>query len=301
MKRFFQYVEIKTKITSTFAFVMSIAFLIYLEESIKWKSTLVFFGAMFIFDLTTTAINNYIDSKTNGQILPFSRKTAFIIIMVMLGISTLLGLYLVYLTDILIFFVGGLCFICGILYTFGPVPISRQPLGEVISGVFYGFFIPFLICYICLPSSSFVTLLLSWERIFIEIKPDMMLKLILLSIIPFCTTANIMLANNICDLEKDVEVKRYTLPYYLGKSALYLFAGLNYVPYVAIILMVILQILPPLCLLFLLSIVVVQKNIHTFFRKQDKATTFVMAINNYVIIMGGTIAVLLISIVSLNI
>jgi 1,4-dihydroxy-2-naphthoate octaprenyltransferase len=108
----------------------------------------------------------------------------------------------------------------------------------------------------------------------------------LFSIAPFCTTANIMLANNICDLEKDIVVKRHTLPYYIGKKALYLFAALYYATYLATIIMVIVGILSPVCLLSLITIIPVQKNIVTFFRKQEKATTFVMAIKNYILIMG---------------
>ncbi len=72
--------------------------------------TLIFFAAMFLFDLTTTAINNYIDTKTNAQTLQFKRSIALAIIFVLLGTSTILGLYLVYLTDIVVLLLGGLCF-----------------------------------------------------------------------------------------------------------------------------------------------------------------------------------------------
>jgi 1,4-dihydroxy-2-naphthoate octaprenyltransferase len=96
-----------------------------------------------------------------------------------------------------------------------------------------------------------------------------------------------MLANNICDLEKDIAVKRHTLPYYLGvKKSLFLFAGLYYISYLGMLSMVILRILSPLCLLSLITIFFVQKNIHSFFKKQDKETTFIFAVRNYVIIMG---------------
>ncbi|HKL99706.1 MAG TPA: prenyltransferase, partial [Mobilitalea sp.] len=71
LHRFFDYIEIKTKITSTFAFLMTISFLLYRKEQINWGLTGLFFGAMFIFDLTTTAINNYIDTKNNHQTLQF--------------------------------------------------------------------------------------------------------------------------------------------------------------------------------------------------------------------------------------
>lgn len=296
INRFFNYIEIRTKITSTFTFAITIAFLIYQKQKINWKFTLIFFAAMFLFDLTTTAINNYIDSKTNDQILDFKRRTALIIIYCLFAISTVLGLYLAYLTDIVILLTGGICFLCGIFYTYGPIPISRQALGEILSGFFYGFMIPFILMYINMPTGTFLAYHLSLETISVEIKVLPILTLLLFSIIPFCTTANIMLANNTCDLEKDIAVKRHTLPYYIGKKALPLFAGLYYLTYVATILMVFLRILSPICLLSLLSIFFVQKNIKIFLNKQDKKTTFICSIKNFIIIMGTNTIVILLSI-----
>ena len=293
--RFFDYIEIKTKITSLFAFLLTIAYIFYIGKPLNWRLTLIFFISMFVFDLTTTAINNYIDTKTNDQILQFSRRTAKLIIYALFGISTALGLYLAYLTDIVILLLGGLCFICGVLYTYGPVPISRQPLGEAFSGIFYGLFIPFILMYINMPVGSLVSLNLKWEAVHISLQVMPLITLALLSVIPVCTTANIMLANNICDVEKDIAVKRFTLPYYLGKKALWLFAGLYYMTYAATIAMVVLNLLPPICLLILLTLFPVQRNINRFFKLQEKATTFMVAIVNYIVIMGANTVLVLLS------
>ena len=295
IKRFLNYVEIMTKITSTFAFLITIAFLLYQKQAINWGLTLIFFAAMFIFDLTTTAINNYIDTKTNHQTLQFDRKTALVIIYVLFGISASLGLYLAIQTDIVIFLVGGLCFLCGVFYTYGPVPISRQPLGEVLSGLFYGLLIPFILLYINSPEGTYLSFYVNFQTISLELQVWPLITLALLALIPFSVTANIMLANNICDLEKDILVKRHTLPYYIGKKAVYLFAGLYYLTYVANILMVVLGILHPICLLALASIIPVQKNINIFFKKQEKATTFICSIKNFIIIMGANTIMILIS------
>ncbi len=295
INKFFNYIEIKTKITSTFAFLMTMAYLFYIKQSINLELTLVFFVAMFIFDLSTTAINNYIDTKTNQQILVYTRKTAKNIIFILLGISTALGLYLAFRTDIIIFIIGAISFACGIFYTFGPVPISRQPLGEVFSGLFYGLFIPFILLYINMPVNTFLSLKMNLETISLDIFVVPILTVLLLSIAPICTTANIMLANNICDLERDVAVKRYTLPYYLGHKSVYLFAVLNYSAYFGIILMVAFKILSPLCVLSLLTIFPVQRNINTFLKNQDKETTFICSIKNYVIIMGSITLVIFVS------
>jgi 1,4-dihydroxy-2-naphthoate octaprenyltransferase len=286
IRRFLSYVEIKTKITSLFAFLLALAFLVYREQRINWHRTSVFFLSMFLFDLTTTAINNYIDTKTNGQPLQFRRKTALAVIYALFAASMALGLYLAYITDIVVLIMGGACFITGVLYTYGPVPFSRQPLGEILSGVFYGFFIPFLMLYINMPPGTFLRLNAGWSMINLDIAVRPMAEAALLSVAPTFTTANIMLANNICDVEKDAAVRRHTLPYYIGKKALTLFAGLYYAIYAAVVAMTALKILPPVCLLFLLTIIPVRKNIKKFMERQDKATTFLTSIINYIIIMG---------------
>jgi 1,4-dihydroxy-2-naphthoate polyprenyltransferase len=295
IQKFFRYTELKTKITSIFTFFLSLAFLFYQKVEIDWYKTGIFFLGMLGFDLTTTAINNYIDSKDNGQALEFKRKTSLFIIYGLFAFSTVFGLYLAYITDLIILLVGGICFVCGIFYTYGPLPISRMPLGELVSGFFYGMLIPFIIFYISYPEGTFLEYSLSLEQVSLTLKVYPLLVLFLLSLIPFSVTANIMLANNICDLEKDIQVKRHTLPYYIGKAALPLFVGLYGLSFTALILMVIFQILSPICLVALLVAVPVWKNIRHFLQKQEKATTFDTSIKNFVLIMGAVTVVIFIS------
>lgn len=287
IKRFFNYVEIRTKITSTLTFLLTIAFLLYQGREIQWGKTMVFFAGMFFFDLTTTSINNYIDSKGNGQALDFSKKRSLIIIYVLFGASAGLGLCLAYMTDLVVLAAGGICFLCGVFYTYGPLPISRMPLGEVMSGFFYGVMIPFIMMYINTPAGTLLTYGLSMETISLTIQVVPILTLLLFSVIPFAVTANIMLANNICDLEKDIAVKRHTLPYYIGKMALPLFAGNYYITYASMILMVLFGILPPVVLISLISIIPVRKNIRIFMKKQKKSETFIVSIMNFILIMGA--------------
>ena len=74
ISRYFQFTEIRTKITSLFPFLISILYLMSKNQQVKVFETILFFSAMFLFDLETTAINNYIDTKTNGDSIPYSRK-----------------------------------------------------------------------------------------------------------------------------------------------------------------------------------------------------------------------------------
>ena len=153
IKKFLNFTEIQTKITSFFTFLLTLGFMVLQGIEIKLIPTLVFFLSMLIFDLCTTAIKNYIDAKGNGQKLNFSQKTSFNLIVAMFLISVGLGLYLVWISDLIVLVLGAFCFAVGVLYTYGPVPISRQAYGEIISGIMYGFFIPFLLIHVNDPSS----------------------------------------------------------------------------------------------------------------------------------------------------
>ena len=104
------------------------------------------------------------------------------IIFVLMGASTLLGLYLVYLTDIVVLLLGGLCFLCGVFYTFGPVPISRQPWGEILSGIFYGFFIPFILLYINMPEGTYLTLDWNLKTVSVDLQVFPIFTVVILSV-----------------------------------------------------------------------------------------------------------------------
>lgn len=59
--------------------------------------------------------------------------------------------------------------------------------------------------------------------------------------------------------------------------------------------MVAFKVLSPICLFALLTIFIVQKNINQFIKVQDKATTFMCDIKNYVILMGSITLMIFIS------
>ena len=298
VKRFLKYVEITTKITSLYAFLNTLLFMIYQGKKINIPLMAIFFVAMFVFDLTTTAINNYIDSKDYPEMLPINRKAAFASIIIMFTLSASLGLYLAYRTGLFVLLLGGLCFIMGVFYTFGPIPMSRIPLGEVFSGVAYGMFIPFLMLYINDPS-YYLTLSISLESIDFSLKVVPFLVFLLFSLITTFTTSNIMLANNTCDIEKDEAVSRLTLPHYIGRQlAVRLYAILYYGCYAAVALMVVFKILNPFTLVFFLSLPLVIKNIKEFKVEQKKETTFFTAIKNFILINSAFAVSLVVGIIS---
>lgn len=306
-RTFLELVEIRTKIASVYPFMLGTLYVLYEYHVFNLENTIIFFLAMLIFDLTTTAINNYMDYRkaTNNHDYDF-RKTSniigqkeipelavIILIFAMFFIATGLGVWLVFRTDLLVLLIGFVCFCIGILYTFGPVPLSRMPLGEIFSGVTMGFGIFFLAVYVNAYDAGIANLLLRGEWVDIRVNLLEIIQIAVVSIPCMFTIANIMLANNLCDLEEDIRNHRYTLPYYIGrKMGVLLFNVLYYASFLAVVVAVALGYLHPVMLLSLIVIVPVYNNLKKFNKEQVKAKTFVIGIKNFVMI-NATLTVLM--------
>ena len=193
---------------------------------------------------------------------------------------------------------GAICFVIGIFYTFGPIPISRMPLGEVLSGVTMGFGIFWIVIFINSPEASFAWMGLEQGMLVVRLALLDHFKVALLSLPLVCTIANIMLSNNLCDLETDITNHRYTLVYYIGKTtALKLYQILYFINFVAMVLAVVFKIAPILMLGTLVVGIPVYKNIQLFLQKQEKRTTFALAIKNMVMIHVVQMLLLVISVI----
>ncbi|MBP8031387.1 MAG: 1,4-dihydroxy-2-naphthoate polyprenyltransferase [Acetobacterium sp.] len=293
IQRFLNYVEIRTKIASLLPFLLGLSYVLYTYKQVDIRNTLLFFISMLCFDMATTALNNYIDVKANGKILEFSQKTAKQILYFLLILAILLGLALVFYTGVIVLVLGALCFGVGIFYTFGPVPISRMPLGEIFSGLFMGLFIPFLVVFINAPEDSLIYVTFTNWLLQVSFNILDLLKLGVVTIPAITGIANIMLANNICDLDEDVKVNRFTLPYYTGvKNALNIFAALYYLGFAAIIIMVVFGILPVYGLITIVGLIPIYKNISKFRKQQSKTITFPLSVQNLVISLVPVIIIL---------
>lgn len=309
LKTFFILVEIKTKIASLFPFLIGSLYVYYRYDTFRPMNTLIFFFSMLIFDLTTTAINNYMDYKKAST--DEYRKTVNIIgranipeklvvttILTMLTIATSLGIWLVFRTDLLVLLIGMVCFGIGIFYTFGPIPLSRMPLGEIFSGLTMGFGILFLTVYINAFDQGIANIF--WEGSAIQIYVDIikLLEILLVSVPCIFTIANIMLANNICDLEDDIKNNRFTLTYYIGKrNSVLLFNILYILSFVAIVIAVLLKLLPTIMLLTLATIIPVYKQLAIFNNKQVKSETFDVSLKNFIIVNGSFFITLALSVI----
>ncbi|WP_373471650.1 1,4-dihydroxy-2-naphthoate polyprenyltransferase [Carnobacterium alterfunditum] len=307
VKTFFKLVEIQTKLASLFPFLLGTLFAVYYFNAFDLINTLLFFIAMIIFDMTTTAINNLMDyqkAKDQGykdevnvigqENIP--EKRIIHLIISMLVAATFLGLMLVVRTNIILLIIGAACFFIGVFYTFGPVPISRMPLGEPISGLVMGFGIFFIAAFVNINDPTLLSLVFAEQNFILEGNMVSIIALFFVSLPTVLLIANIMLANNTCDLEEDVVNHRYTLPFYIGKKqAVQLFNVLVYLSYLVIILAVLLRLLHPILLLILGTIVPMRRNLAAYNAKQVKSETFVVSIKNIVLFSSSEVFLLALS------
>lgn len=294
IKQFILYVELLTKVASVFPFLIGTLYAAYHFETLDPVNMVLMFSALLCFDMCTTAINNYIDAvKVHSQnpdqnpleAYGLSIGKARGIIFVLLGFATLLGLILLSRTNMVVGLIGAISFLIGIFYTFGPIPISRMPLGEIFSGFFMGFVIPFLAAYIHVWDRGIVTFKIMGPQVSFGFNLIEVIKLFMIAVPLVVAIANIMLANNICDLEQDIQNKRFTLPYYIGKKqALVLFESLYYIGYGAILLSVFLGILPVISIIVIFTVPIIYKHVHLFKARTVKSETFVLAVKNFVAI-----------------
>lgn len=294
VKSFLEFVEIKTKVASFFPMLIGVLWSIAHYHTVNWLNTLVFVLAAICFDMCTTAINNTMDYK-KALDKDYKRKDNVIgrykldekqmvsIIFMLLAIATILSLILVALTDVILLPIGALCFLIGIFYTFGPIPLSRMPLGEVFSGVTMGFGIFFIAIFIQNPqflqitfTMQLVTLNLQWQKILLTI--FMSLPLV-------CLIANIMLANNLCDYEQDIKNNRFTLVHYISKpNGIKLYVVLSIIPWICWISYIIFGLLPIIALVALIPAYFVYfPSIKRFIKKQIKRETFIESIKSFVL------------------
>ncbi|HAX72031.1 MAG TPA: 1,4-dihydroxy-2-naphthoate polyprenyltransferase [Firmicutes bacterium] len=311
IKSFLKLVEIQTKVASVIPFSLATLYAYYQFNTFSLTNALLMFSSMFIFDMTVTAINNYMDYQTaikkqgygyetHNAVVAYNLnpKTVRITIYTMLSLATLLGLLLVLNTNIVVLLLGGICFLIGICYSWGPLPISRTPFGELFSGATMGFLLPLIAIYIHIFNHDVITLTLSQTNLTFSLNLNVILSIFMITIPLMSCIANIMLANNLCDYDDDLANKRLTLPIAIGKQkALYVFNALYGFSYFAILVCILLDLLPLTSALTFLTLIPVIKHIRLFNTKQSKQFTFVLSVKNFIILNAVYVLTILLSLI----
>jgi 1,4-dihydroxy-2-naphthoate polyprenyltransferase len=303
---FLKLVEIQTKVASVIPLTLGTLYALYRFETFNLKNFILMFISLLAIDMATTTINNYYDYKkaikthgfgyeSHNAIVKYKLKESTVVttIFMLLGTAAFFGFTLFLNTNYLVLILGGMSFMIGVLYSFGPIPISRTPYGELFSGGFMGLIITFIAMYIHVFDQNLVTLAYNSGALNISVNVLEIIYIVLFSIPVISGIANIMLANNICDIEDDLENKRYTLPIYVGKAkALKIFKFLYYISFVDIVILLLLGVLPMVSAIALLTFIPVKKNIMTFYEVQTKKDTFILAVKNFVLMNMAYIVML---------
>lgn len=125
-------------------------------------------------------------------------RSALMLAVGFLVVAFALGAYVIWQAGWIPLVIGIVGAIVVVLYSAGKTPISYLPIGELMSGFVMGGLIP-LACYQAL-TKCFDPLMLVW------------------ALPTIIGVGLIMLTNNTCDVEKDIESGRKTLPFLLGRS-----------------------------------------------------------------------------------
>ena len=221
-KIFAELIELKAKTASIFPFLLGLAYSLYHYQSVNLSALAIYFVAMFMFNCFVDIWDNYNDYHKAVDTDDYQKNTNII------GRENLsMGL----IKSLLAFFFFG-SLILGIivaLMTGWPV-FWLGLLGYVI----------FLICLYINSSQNFVWSFANLATTFLIALPNTLL------------IANLMLANNTCDLEEDEANHRYTIVHYIGKkAALIWWTTALILAFVAIVVAVILGLLSPIMLLIL--------------------------------------------------
>ncbi len=307
IKAFLRYVEIQTKLASLIPFLLGSTYLYYKFHTFNPVNFLLMFISLICIDMCTTGINNYMDYKTaikkdgygyeeHNSIVKYNinPKTAKLVIYILILISIFAGFILFIKTNIIVLIIGVISFAIGISYTFGPLPISRTPFGELISGLSMGLIIPFLAIYIHVFDSYLIYSVFQNGIWTLSLNIKELFYIFVFSIPSITCISNIMLANNICDVEEDMANGRNTLPIWLGrKKSLIIWVFLYAVSYCSIILLIILKIVPVIYVLALLSAPLVIKNVKMFVKRHVKSETFTLSVRNFALINALDLVVLI--------
>ena len=278
IKIFFELVEIKAKTASVLPFLIGLCYSYYHYGQIHLGYVAIYFIAMFIFNMAVDILDNYNDFKNATDVHDYKEKTNVIgrenlslvtirwMIISMILFSAGLGIWLASQVGWPLLWMGLYCYLVGIFYSSGPRPLSSLPLGEFFSGFTMGMMI------------ALITVYLNASDIF-QWQAQELLNIAVIALPNTMWIANLMLANNICDLEEDRNNNRYTLVHYLGKPrALKLFVLLNAIALISIGASVLLKIAPVTVLLSYLIVPFIWKQTNIFLQKQEKLVTFSTAI-----------------------
>ena len=296
IQKFNALVQIQTIIISALPYIIGSLMASYYYHHFNLSYCLWLFLAVISFHLAVNGHNQYTDylrykknhvTSYNNILEKFniSQKWARNVIILLTLVSATIGIILSFKVGWIILLIGFFSYLIGYCYSGGPYPILKTPFGEPASGITMGYNITLLGIYVNIynihPFDSFF-----WAKAIIVACPAIFV------------IANVMLANNICDVEEEVKIGRKTLPFYIGrKNALIVLCIYYVLAYIFLILSVVLHYLPTLAFGGLLTIPLVYRSTRTFVKDPHKETTFKGILMNVLLVLVSEIIFSLIGLV----
>lgn len=276
---FLELIEIKAKTASVIPFLLGMCYSSYFYHQINLGLAIVFFVAMFLFNMVVDMFDNYCDYY-HADSKSYQEKTNIIgrenispnlvlgLIISFSVISALLGLWLVMKAGWPVLWMGIFCFAVGYLYSLGPHPISSLPLGELFSGFTMGFMIVLLSVYI----NAYQVF--NWDAISVG-------RIFLVALADELWISNLMLANNLCDAQEDEDNHRTTIIHFIGKKGgLIAFSVKNVLAFLIILLLPFLGLAPKTVWITLVIVPFIYKQNKILIHKQVKTETFITGVKS---------------------
>ncbi len=207
IKAIIKLVDIKTLFASLLPVLLGSAYALQAYGTFHVFLMMMTLTAMILLQSATNLFNDYMDYKrgidgaerTHEKVLvsgEFTTRQVLVIMIIFLVTSIFLGSMIAMNTSWGILIVAAIGLLAAILYSTGPIPISYTPFGEIISGIVMGIGITGTMVFI--QTGQF-----QWNYILISLPTAIYI-------------GYIMFTNNLCDIEKDKEAGRNTLPSLIG-------------------------------------------------------------------------------------
>jgi len=206
-----QIVDVRTKIVSLSSLAIGTAYAVYLTHAFSPLLFLAMLAATLFVDMGTTGFNSYYDFVHGVDTVDtdvekwkalvqrgIEPAVALRIAWLMFALAAVFGLAIGALVDWRIVLVGGACMVVALLYSGGPMPIARLPVGEIFAGGLLGLVLIVLAAFV---QSRSLDPRVAWLGL-----PSSML------------IATILSVNNACDIEGDRRAGRRTIAIVLGRA-----------------------------------------------------------------------------------
>ncbi|MCF6160707.1 MAG: UbiA family prenyltransferase [Furfurilactobacillus sp.] len=303
---FLELIRLPAKTASLLPFLLGTSYAYYAYGQFNWLNTLIYFIGQMSIAFFVTGFNNVQDYYKAKDLAYRGRdnilgrehlnpRHMMALMMVFLIIACSMGILLIIRTNLVLLFIGGLAILIAITYTAGPVPLSRMPLGEILSGLCEGFGTIFIAAYVNMPKQLPIAMYFDGWHFVITANLAVILTLFVIALPIVILDGGVMYADNICDLQQDMKNQRFTLPYYLGKQrAVKLYPFVPGMAFVFVIIGILLGWLPWLMIVVFGLIPVVIQHTKAFLAVQDKGKTFITAIQNLLSVASVEVAVLVV-------